>query len=187
MMEDEEIRALAVKSASGDLDAAEDLIRQIHGSLISFLYVLGVPSNDVDDVAQETVLQMYRSLQRYDGGKPFLPWLRSIARHVTANFWRRMDCRNRYTDKFREYIEVKVSLDYEVQEPNFDREALSKCIEKLPEKHRKIIKLRYFQGHTAIDVADMIGAKAAAVRQSLVRIRDALRQCLQSKRLGVLD
>ena len=62
---DEELRGLAQRAASGDPDAAEQLIRNAHRYLMMHLYVSGVPEADIDDVGQDVALQMYRSLHRY--------------------------------------------------------------------------------------------------------------------------
>jgi RNA polymerase sigma-70 factor (ECF subfamily) len=179
MIEDRDFRDLAAKSAAGDLEAVERLIRGFHPHLFSCLHLLGIPSGHIEEVAQDVVLQMYRSLSRYRPEEPFLPWLWSIARHVGANFWRTHRREEERRAGFQRYVEAKAG---EPQASLHDVETgrLRECIDRLQDRHREMVRLRYFQGFDSSRIADEMGLSAAAVRQSLSRIRDILRACVGS-------
>ena len=182
-MEDKALRSLAVQAATGDLDAAEALIKGVHGDLFSFLHLQGIPADAIEDVAQEVVYQMYASLTRYSANWPLLPWLRGIARHVAANHRR---SKGREAMRLHAFWEqVRRQVDARATEPaplNLDRERLLTCIERLPDKQKELVRLRYFQELNCEEVARETGLQAAAVRQALSRVRLALRLCVESLR-----
>lgn len=179
-MDNAALGVLALRSATGDMDSLEELIRGFHRHLFTFLHLLGIPSKDIEEVAQEVVIQMHRSIGRYESDQPFLPWLRSIARHVAFNYWRTHRAEERKMKAFQRYLERNVESsprDQRHLEINSDR--LEECLGRLQEKHREMVKLRYQLGLDSTRIAGTMGLQAAAVRQSLSRIRDILKSCVE--------
>ena len=178
-MEDSALRELATRSAAGDMDAVEALIQGFHSRLFSTLHLLNVPRSDVEEAAQEVVIHMYRGLRRYRPDQPFLPWLRSIARHVVFNYWRGRRRDGRRLEIFASYVESAVEANDECAS-DVSSSRLQGCIDRLQDKHRAMVKLRYFQGLDSTKIAEQMRLSAAAVRQSLARIREILRACVKS-------
>ncbi|MBN1670165.1 MAG: sigma-70 family RNA polymerase sigma factor [Kiritimatiellae bacterium] len=180
--EDAELRDLASAAADGNLDAAERLFQGVHGYLFSFLYVLGIPDAEIADVAQQTAIELYKSLFRYSAEKPFLPWMRSIARHMAGKYWRARARREKRLDSFRKFVVARLE-----KHPQRDRlcdiasERLRRCIDELPEKHRHLVLLRYGEGHTAEQIAERQNRTGSAVRKSLSRVREDLRKCVETE------
>lgn len=179
-MDDQDLARLAVAAADGDLRATEDLLRGLHSHLMAVLHLLGVPIADIDDLAQEVTLQLYRSLGRYDAAQPFLPWMRSIARHRVANYWRGRSRRERRLAAFRARAVALLESAPGTGIP--DGERLRTCIDALQERQHAIVQQHYFEGRTSATVAADLGMSAAAVRKALVTIRAALRRCVEADR-----
>lgn len=72
----------------------------------------------------------------------------------------------------------------------FDKIALKELLIKLPEKHRKVLLLRFFQDKTQTEVADIIGLSQVQVsrieRQALAGIRDLLGEEEKKKTGGLI-
>lgn len=65
----------------GDSEAFGHLVDHYQVPVYNLCYrMLGV-AEEAEDAAQETFLRAYRSLRRYDPGRPFSTWLLSIAAH----------------------------------------------------------------------------------------------------------
>ncbi|MHB1418594.1 MAG: sigma-70 family RNA polymerase sigma factor, partial [Bacillota bacterium] len=60
----------------------------------------------------------------------------------------------------------------------FERIALKEVLAQLPEKHRQILLLRFFQDKTQTEIADVVGLSQVQVsrieRQALQKIRELL-------------
>ncbi len=180
-MDDSELQKLAGQSAEGDLNAAEALIRACHGPLFSFLYLLSIPETDIDDVAQNTVIQMYQALARYDTSQPFLPWLRSIARHVAANFWRARKRERQHRSSFQDYLEHEVAgSEEEAIVEIASHNHLDECMKRLSPRQQKILSMSYTENRTSADISELLKATPMAIRQILCRTRELLRRCLES-------
>jgi RNA polymerase sigma-70 factor (ECF subfamily) len=60
-------------------------------------------------------------------------------------------------------------------------EALRECLASVPEKSRRLLHLRYFDGHACDEVAKQVGASVDAVYQRLSRLHRQLKQCVDNK------
>ncbi|MBN1672341.1 MAG: sigma-70 family RNA polymerase sigma factor [Kiritimatiellae bacterium] len=182
-MADPNLERLAVEAASGDMDALEALLRGVHGHLLAFLHAVGVPENDVEDVAQDAVLRMYRSLSRYQADKAFLPWLRGVARHAAQSYWRHHLREARRLEVFRLYLDEVVQAEpLEWMAESEEQAQLRECVDNLPEQQKRIVILRYFRGLNSTRIAETLRMKATTVRQTLSRVREALRVCVETAR-----
>jgi len=180
MNSDVELQQLAARAAAGDLGAFEELLRGIHGNLISYLYLLGVAPSDIEDVAQNVAIQLYRSLSTYNPAHPFLPWLRGTAAHVASNHRRSQTRESKRLSVLREYAEQNVALEEPSVASNAQISQLKDCIEHLQPKQKEIVTLRYFEGLDSSRIGKKSGLNAAAVRLTLFRIRELLRACVES-------
>ena len=178
-MNEEQLKNLAVQSGSGDMNAVEALMRGIYGHVCSFLRLLAVPESDLEALAQDTAIHMYRSLTTYDPEQPFLPWLRGIARNVVKNYWRAHANEEKKISLFKKYIRDKFSTGQEVTAARKDK--LDQCMDKLEGKQRKIVNMRYVERRNSADIAELLGMNAVAVRQALSRIRTALKSCIEAE------
>lgn len=61
---------------------------------------------------------------------------------------------------------------------------LRECFDKLPQRSRDLVGGRYLDGEKLAELSERFGMKADAVRKSLYRIRQLLRECLERKPLS---
>lgn len=76
------------------------------------------------------------------------------------------------------YVMDQLSNDRDEESNWFDKIALKEVLKKLPEKHRQVILLRFFQDKTQTEVAEMVGLSQVQIsrieRQALRQIRELL-------------
>ena len=60
-------------------------------------------------------------------------------------------------------------------------QALRECLESVPEKSRRLLHLRYFDGYSCEEVAREVGANLDAVYQRLSRLHRQLKQCVEQR------
>jgi RNA polymerase sigma-70 factor (ECF subfamily) len=60
-------------------------------------------------------------------------------------------------------------------------EALRECLEGVPSQSRRLLELRYFEGRSCQEVADVVGAGVDAVYQRLSRLHRQLKQCVEQR------
>ena len=112
-------------------EAFAAFVREHQASLRSFLRVIGVQSDSVDDLAQETFMVAYRELDRFDTNEDFGKWLRGIARNLTRNELRKNARRSRImNEELTQHLLAEAEADQsEARFEDADLCALRDCLE----------------------------------------------------------
>ena len=130
-----------------------------------------------EDIMQEVAKQATAHFDQYDHARPFLGWLIGIARQCIVDAYR---AQKRRPIVFSSDIVDAFAKVYVQMEPEEDRraEGLRACLEKLSDRHRRVLDLRYGRKLSTKDIADQVGGSPGAIDTMIYRIREALRQCI---------
>lgn len=132
----------------------------------------------LEDVAEDVYIKIYRQLGDYTLGTNFLAWIRAYARNAALNerkqWLRRQRMASLDDDAFDEPEVDPLGL---LNAPASDVSVyIMELIEELPETHREVIQLFYFEQHSTREIAHKINKSDAAVRVLLHRARRTLAQ-----------
>ena len=135
---------------------------------------------DAQDVVQQVALTVARRFDEYDEARPFLAWALWLAKSRIADHHRK---RGREKVVFSEPLMDQLAEAFVQRQPERSarQEALEHCLDKLPEKSRQLLHLRYEDDSSMERVAEAIESTAASVRVMLFRIRNLLADCIQKK------
>lgn len=152
-----------------------------HERMLSvYVHSLVSATSDAEDILQLTKLQMWHLFDRFEQGTNFLAWARKIAFYQMLNYRRAEETRHLSVEP--EILESLACSVAELSSPeNPRREALEKCLAKLPMDHRRLITLRYFEDQDIPDLSKRIGSTVGAVYRSLSRIRINLLACIEEE------
>ena len=73
----------------------DDIVRDTSSHIRAYIAGMGVPRHDVDDVAQDVYVELYRFFDRMPVDVPPKQWLKGIARNLSLNYFRRTSRRSR--------------------------------------------------------------------------------------------
>lgn len=163
-----------------------ELIRDHQLGLRAFVRSLGVKSEWVDDLAQETFVVAYQRMDDYCGDRDFAKWVRGIAFKLVLNERRKNARRKRIMSENLTDIMLDRS---DVDEGNLDErfdlnekiDVMRTCIQKLPTKSQQLLQYRYEADQKSNEVAEKLNMKPDAVRQSLTRLRKRLKDCIEQE------
>jgi RNA polymerase sigma-70 factor (ECF subfamily) len=167
-----EITAMLCAGLGGDqaayakfLSTITPMLRRIVGRRLA--------QSDVEDVVQEILISIHKARHTYDGERPIMPWLVSI-----ASF--------RITDHLRKYYsqmrhQTYDIADYEnilsdVTENTSDTESIEELMEDVPDKHKKILMMMHVEGYTAKEVGKQMGMNESAVKVAAHRAIKKIRE-----------
>ena len=164
----------------------EARVREHQAGVRAFIRALGVDEAWVDDLAQEAFIVAYRRLNQFEPGTDFGKWLRSIARYLVANE-RRKEARH---SRLLPFAVVDALLAHEPESGVETRisdllPAMRDCVEELPPRSRGLLQRRYADNENATTLARGLRMNADAVRQQLLRIRLAVKECVERKVVGL--
>ncbi|AKV03527.1 RNA polymerase sigma-70 factor, ECF subfamily [Labilithrix luteola] len=167
--------------AAGD-DAAfgevyDRLVPRLHG----FLLRRTSDRARVEDVIQQTMLQIHRARGRFVPGARVVPWAFAIARRLLVDQHRRGDREiiAKSDDDSRE--ELLVALDTPSDDVVAAKEIAARVEEelaRLPENQRTAFELIKRDGLSVAEAAEMLGTTVSAVKLRAHRAYEALRSAL---------
>jgi RNA polymerase sigma-70 factor (ECF subfamily) len=177
-----------VKPAVSDpAESFEIRVREHQAGLRAFIRALGVDDAWVDDLAQEAFIVAYRRLADFAPDADFGRWLRGIARNLVANERHKEARRSRLLSLAvadvllnREHADAPVQADFNRLVP-----VMQECVGQLPPRSRELLQRRYAGSEKTGTLARELCMKADAVRQNLLRIRIAVKECIERKRATV--
>ena len=130
------------------------------------------------DLLQKTALVLLRKFPEYDPEQRFLPWALGVAKFELLAH-RRDEARSRIvfdSELLDRYTERWSEL---APRQSDETVVLQTCLAKLPDRLRKVVRLRYYENRKSGEIAKALGLTAGNVRVTLQRIREQLRLCVE--------
>ena len=136
--------------------------------------------HDAEDVVQQVALTVARRFDEFDASRPFLAWALWLAKSRIIDHYRQQARQRRL---FSEELldRLAAALVSQQTEMPARQAALEHCLERLPEKSRRLLTLRYAEDASVAELATAVQSTAGAVRVTLFRIRDLLSQCIEKQ------
>ncbi|MFI1724254.1 sigma-70 family RNA polymerase sigma factor [Streptomyces sp. NPDC020489] len=171
---------LLVLVAGGDQNAFEELYGLVSGPVFGLVRRVVRDPAQSEEVAQEVLLELWRSAARFDPGRgSALSWVLTLAHRRAVD-----RVRSARAAGERELREARRSdgpaFDQvtEAVEAGLEREWVRRCLDRLTELQRQSVTLAYYDGYTYREVAERLSLPLGTVK---TRMRDGLtrmRECL---------
>lgn len=160
----------------GDERAAAHLVHRHAAGLARYLYGLGAPSADVDDLTQEAFYRAFRAADGFRGDSSFRAWLFRIGANAARDHHRR--------NRKRVVLSLEGQDLVSEADPEGEAEAgeaqdrLLTALERLPQKQRDVFLLRAQQGMPYEEIAESLGTTPGAARvhyhHAVKRLKEAM-------------
>lgn len=184
-MSDEE---LVEKIKKGDIDAYEEIIKKYENKVCGIIYHMIKNQNDVEDLAQEVFIKVYKNLSKFKGDSSLYTWIYKITVNLCLD-----EVKKRkniiYLDEKLEIEDGELERELpssdktqvELYEEKELKEKLHKCIGKLPEKQRVMIVLRDIKGFSYEEISEITSVKLGTVKSQINRARLKLKELLDKE------
>jgi RNA polymerase sigma-70 factor (ECF subfamily) len=177
---------LIKQAQQGDVGAYNTLVLHYQDAVYNVAYrIMGEPGAAAD-ASQEAFISAYKALHRFRGGK-FKSWLMRIVTNACYDELRRR--KRRPQSSLDQIVETYESSPILVSEselgPEATRqwaevvEAISRCLDELPDEQRVATVLRDVEGYDYGEIAEIMASTLGTVKSRLSRARAKLRDCLQ--------
>jgi len=145
--------------------------------LFAYIMTLVPTRADAEDILQEASLTICEKFSEFKLGTNFYSWACQIA------YWKVRAARKKYaTSKVvfnEEVLDVISQTRVEMEEELDHRHgALSICLQKLNERDRRMVLVRYESGHNVKAAAQACGRTIQGAYKALTRIRKSLHDCV---------
>jgi RNA polymerase sigma factor (sigma-70 family) len=177
-------RSLVELARAGDTEAFGEVYRAYVTRLLRHAMALCGNVALAEELAQDTLVEAWKCLRRYNGRCEFFTWLCAIL----LNRYRNSIRNNRFLsvsalgsperDEFTnaaEKLADRGSLPDEAAELRDQTALVRKCIQLLPLKHQQVIYLRFYVDDSLEGIAAALGCSVGTVKSRLFHALDKLR------------
>ena len=188
-------RALIAETLAGDGAAYGVLVERYQRRIYRVAYAIVRNEVEADTITQDTFIQAYTHLARFQGRSGLETWLTRIAINRSRDFLRK----RRFVSLFsRDDEDVEVMLEPVDERPDPEREvmasqlrvAIQRAEKQLSSQQKVIFRLRHYENLSLEEIADHLGLRAGTVRAHLFRAIHKVRKelaCWRNSTLGMND
>lgn len=187
MSHDEDLNRLLEQVRLGDDEALEALLARVQPKLYRFSMKMCRHSADAEDVLQESMLAIARSVRSFRGDSSVSTWLFKVTRSFCIKKRRHKKLepeRSESLDDLRRRAPAELTSSdpdpLEQAETGELWRQVHEAVQRLDPAHKEIVLLRDIEGLRAKEVAEIIGISVGAVKSRLHRARRELRDLVLS-------
>jgi RNA polymerase sigma-70 factor (ECF subfamily) len=174
-------RDLVAAALEGRLNAFEVLVNRYQGLIFKFLFHFMGHRGDAEDIAQETFLQLYRKLDRFDPAQSMKSWLLTMARHLAISHHRRQTPSPIDPAIISDLVRDVVSgPEAEVLQRD-DIRIVQEALHQLPDEFREVLVMRYLMDFSLQKVAEVLNIPEGTAKSRVFHARQQLRDALISR------
>lgn len=174
---------LVRRCQQGDQRAFNELVLQEQERMYQLAYRITRSREELDDLVQDIFLRVYRKIRTFRFESQFSTWLTRVAVNESLKKLRQ---RKRRALLFASEPEIEEmpkerSLHATVHLAERDEEhaLLHRAVDRLPEKHRLVIVLKYFEDRSCEEIAEILRCNVGTVRSRLFNARKRLKDMMQ--------
>jgi len=171
----EDERELIDRAQAGEAIAFEQLASLHAASLWRCALALGKDGHWAEDLAQETLVEAWRSLARFDGRCRFSTWLYGILRHRFLKGRRNQNAVRPFASDALSQEPCTAYTPDRSAEMSEDARRVRQAVASLPEEHRSVVELRFFAGATLDEIAAALDCPLGTVKSRLHYALEKLR------------
>ena len=160
---------LILRSKAGDTTAFKHLIEKHADFVLRYALTFGCNYQQAEDVAQETLVEVWKTLKRFDGRCRFTTWLFGILRHRFLKSIRsqRQGKATSLNAAHSEALSHPRENPESRLEQSEDVKTIRNAVANLPEEHREVIELRFFAEASLEEIASILNIPLGTVKSRL--------------------
>ncbi|MFC1716367.1 RNA polymerase sigma factor [Candidatus Poribacteria bacterium] len=173
-------RALPVERfQSGEFDAFDEIVNKYRERVYNLAYRVTHNAEDAFDISQEVFIKVFRSLGRLKDTSAFDAWLRRVAMNACLDHLRRRSTEQNLecSTLVQEHISSNERTDGPVEDGEL-RGMISRAVNQLPKRQKKVFMLRHYEGLTLKEIAEALNCSPGTVKAHLFRATRRVRKLL---------
>ncbi|MBC8217165.1 MAG: sigma-70 family RNA polymerase sigma factor [Planctomycetes bacterium] len=172
------VRRYTVKMAISEQDILQILLKS-RDRIAATAWVIVRDTHAAEDIFQNVALKALTKEVSFEVEGAVLSWAFITARREGIDWLRRH--RRELSGLDSEVLEIleKEWLSETARRGAARTEALRACLQALPEKSSRLLRLRYFEGNSCGEVARILGMELNAIYKRLSRLHKGLKECIE--------
>ncbi len=175
----EKLEDLFRKAQRGDKEAYARFLKELYPFVKHKVQQKLGDLVDCDDITQECLIGIHRSIETYDPDKDLKPWVLGVIKHKLADFFRHWGRRNEVDLEKRDLPVTKPDHATNTKQEGTDK--VWSLIHQLPEPQQRALTLTLVSGLSTREASLEEGVSEAAFRKRVSRAYKQLRDVLSKE------
>ena len=167
---------LVLAAKQHDQDAALALIERCERRIVAAIQIAGVSriDDDFEDAQNLALLEIWKQLPKLESDAAVCSWMERIARGVTASRVVGPLVRQRRRDeRYRNHQPADAATQPGPGDSISERDLLARALVQLSVEHREVLVLRYLEGYSERETADLLQIPVKSVSSRAARAKRA--------------
>jgi len=167
---------------AGNQVAIEMFVRQYETGVFKLAFSVVGDDAEAKEITQETFIAALKSLRTYKEKKTFKAWLYTIALNTSRSHLRK----RKVVERLKTTVGGILRIEAQKQTTPEDEivktekeEAVLKELNKLDERHRIVVVLRYFHELSISEIAEILSINEGTIHSRLHYAREKLKNALE--------
>ena len=165
----------------GQINQFELLVQKYHRLVWSTVASMMFDRSICEELVQKSFIDSYLKLDQLKKPEDFKTWVNQIARNNVKMHLRKNSTKDRILDEYRLTLLNEFDDDDTTDFILDKQEALSECLQTLPDNLRDVFDQKFHHKLTYSDISGKLKKSAEAVRKLLFRGRGLLKECIGLK------
>jgi RNA polymerase sigma-70 factor (ECF subfamily) len=149
-------------------------------ALMGFIYGMVRDLAAAEDIFQEVWIRLQEAEGRGEPIAEPAKWCRGVAKNLILHYWRDKRVGKVVADSDLLDL-VEQALNEQPDDWSERRQALMECMDRLPEKSRQLMQMKYDEGLSFAAMAGRLKRSVDGLKMALCRVRQVLLECAQAK------
>jgi RNA polymerase sigma-70 factor (sigma-E family) len=152
-----------------DDPAFRDYVRERSRALLRTAYLLTGNRADAEDLVQSALAKTYLAWDRIEDRGALDGYVRRAMVNTHISWWRRRRVEEYPTDEVPDQAVADHAVSSDIQE------ALRRAVDRLPQRMRAAVMLRFYEDMTEAEIAEVLGVSLGTVKSTVSRAVAKLR------------
>ena len=184
-MNNAEPSRLIAECIAGNEDAIEAFVRQYEQDVFRLALSIVNDATEAHEITQETFIAALKSLHAYQEKKSLRAWLYTIGLNLSRSHLRKRRLVERLRNTLINIFQVdaqKQSSPEEVAIQNEKETLIWEALNKLAERYRMVVVLRYFHELSITEISEILSINEGTVHSRLHTARQRMKNALEQLR-----
>ena len=141
-----------------------------------FWFRVNFDQKTAEDLTSEVFIKALKNFEKFDVTRSFQAWIYAISRNHLINYYKASKRETSLAE-----AEGIVKLFHTQVDEKLELEEVIKVINSMEGNYKEIILLRFIEGLTNQEIAQLLGKEEGAVRTQISRSMSKLRELLKNK------
>jgi RNA polymerase sigma factor (sigma-70 family) len=160
---------------------AEDILNE-YLWLIRYIVYKKVPVSDAEDVIQTIVCKICQNYRSIRNSEHIGAWIRTVVKNRIASWYRQKEQNKMQKEAYMESVMMRSQYDHDILEQMIREVMVNKVLEKLPEKFRNVLCLRYIDEFDHSEIARQLDISPADVSNRISYAKKLVRKHTSKKK-----